>query len=144
MCSSPSRRAMAATRCSIITAPISRRCRPRALVYLSTIGVYGDHAGAWVDEASECRPVSKRSIQRVEAEAGWRLFAEETGVPVAIIRLAGIYGPGRGPFEKLRRGTARRILKPGQVFNRIHVDDIAAIVEAAFERAGRRHFQRRG
>ena len=108
--------------------------KPRALVYLSTIGVYGDHGGAWVDEASECRPVSKRSIQRVEAEAGWRLFAEETGVPVAIIRLAGIYGPGRGPFEKLRRGTARRILKPGQVFNRIHVDDIAAIVEAAFER----------
>ena len=66
------------------------------------------------------------------AEAAWRLFAEETGVPVAIIRLAGIYGPGRGPFEKIRHGTARRIIKPGQVFNRIHVDDIAAIVEAAF------------
>ena len=68
------------------------------------------------------------------AENAWRQFSDETGVPVAIIRLAGIYGPGRGPFEKIRRGTARRIVKPGQVFNRIHVDDIAAIVEAAFER----------
>ncbi len=106
--------------------------RPEAVVYLSTVGVYGDHCGAWVDEASECRPVSKRSRQRFEAEADWRGFAEETRVPVAIVRLAGIYGPGRGPFEKVRRGTARRIVKPGQVFNRIHVDDIAAIVEAAF------------
>ncbi len=108
--------------------------KPRSLVYLSTVGVYGDHGGAWVDEASECRPATKRSLRRLEAEAGWRLLAEETGVPVAIIRLAGIYGPGRGPFEKIRRGTARRILNTGQVFNRIHVDDIAAIIEAALER----------
>jgi len=108
--------------------------KPRALVYLSTIGVYGDHGGAWVDEASECRPVSRRSVQRLKTEAAWRLFAEETGVPVAILRLAGIYGPGRGPFEKIRCGAARRILKPGQFFNRIHVDDIAAIAEAAFHR----------
>jgi nucleoside-diphosphate-sugar epimerase len=107
---------------------------PKALVYLSTVGVYGDHGGAWVDEASECRPVSKRSRQRLQAEQAWRLFSEETGVPVAIVRLAGIYGPGRGPFEKIRKGTARRIVKPGQVFNRIHVDDIAAIVEVAFAR----------
>jgi nucleoside-diphosphate-sugar epimerase len=76
--------------------------------------------------------VSKRSGQRLTAEAAWRQFSEATGVPVAIIRLAGIYGPGRGPFQKIRNGTARRIIKPGQVFNRIHVDDIAAIVEAAF------------
>jgi nucleoside-diphosphate-sugar epimerase len=109
-------------------------CRPKSLVYLSTVGVYGDHAGAWVDETSECRPVSRRSRQRVDAEAAWRAFAAETGVPVAIIRLAGIYGPGRGPFEKIRRGTARRVIKAGQVFNRIHVDDIAATVEAAFIR----------
>jgi nucleoside-diphosphate-sugar epimerase len=108
--------------------------KPKALVYLSTVGVYGDHQGAWVDEASECRPVSKRSRQRLQAEHAWRLFSEETGVPVAIVRLAGIYGPGRGPFEKVRNGTARRIVRPGQVFNRIHVDDIAAIVEAAFAR----------
>ena len=108
--------------------------KPKALVYLSTVGVYGNHDGAWVDEASECRPVSKRSRQRLAAEAAWRLFADETGVPVAIVRLAGFYGPGRGPFEKIRRGTARRIIKPGQVFNRIHVDDIAAIVEAALSK----------
>ncbi|HEX9904103.1 MAG TPA: SDR family oxidoreductase [Propylenella sp.] len=108
--------------------------KPLSIVYFSTVGVYGDHGGAWVDETSECRPVSARSRQRLEAEAGWRRFGEETGAPVAIIRLAGIYGPARGPFEKLRRGTARRIVKPGQVFNRIHVDDIAAIVEAAFAR----------
>jgi nucleoside-diphosphate-sugar epimerase len=106
--------------------------KPRALVYLSTVGVYGDHGGAWVDEESECRPISERSRRRLQAEAEWRRFAEETGVPVAIIRLAGIYGPRRGPFEKVRRGTARRIVKPGQVFNRIHVDDIATVVEAAF------------
>jgi nucleoside-diphosphate-sugar epimerase len=108
--------------------------KPQSLVYLSTVGVYGDHGGAWVDEASECRPVSQRSQRRLAAEEAWRGFAAATGVPVAIIRLAGIYGPGRGPFEKVRRGTARRIIKPGQVFNRIHVDDIAAIVEAAFHR----------
>jgi nucleoside-diphosphate-sugar epimerase len=107
--------------------------RPRSLVYLSTVGVYGDHGGAWVDEESECRPVSQRSQQRLAAEAAWRRFSQVSGVPVAIVRLAGIYGPGRGPFEKIRRGTAQRIVKPGQVFNRIHVDDIAAIIEAAFE-----------
>ena len=112
----------------------STAAKPKSLVYLSTVGVYGDHDGAWVDETSECRPVSKRSKERVAAENAWRVFSDETGVPVAIIRLAGIYGPGRGPFEKIRRGTARRIIKPGQVFNRIHVDDIAQIVEAAFER----------
>jgi nucleoside-diphosphate-sugar epimerase len=104
----------------------------RTVVYLSTIGVYGDHQGTWVDETSPCRPVSQRARQRVEAENAWRAFAAETGVPLAIVRLAGIYGPGRGPFEKIRRGGARRIVKPGQVFNRIHVDDIAAIVDAAF------------
>jgi dTDP-4-dehydrorhamnose reductase len=104
----------------------------RSIVYLSTIGIYGDHAGAWVDETTPCRPVSARSRQRVEAEEAWRAFADAAGVPLAVIRLAGIYGPGRGPFEKIRRGSARRIVKPGQVFNRIHVDDIAAIVDAAF------------
>lgn len=108
--------------------------KPKSLVYLSTVGVYGDHSGAWVDETSECRPVSARSKERLAAEAAWREFSDETGVSVAIIRLAGIYGPGRGPFEKIRRGTARRIIKPGQVFNRIYVDDVAQIVEAVFQR----------
>jgi nucleoside-diphosphate-sugar epimerase len=120
--------------------PVLRRFRDdlatlrlKSLVYLSTVGVYGDHGGAWVDEASECRPVSERSRERLAAEVAWRRFAAEVGVPVAIIRLAGIYGPGREPFEKIRRGTARRIVKPDQVFNRIHVDDIATIVAAAFD-----------
>ena len=106
----------------------------RSVVYLSTIGVYGDHDGAWVDETTPLRPISARSRQRVQTEEAWRAFADEARVPLAIIRLAGIYGPGRGPFEKIRRGTARRIVKPDQVFNRIHVDDIAAIVDAAFAR----------
>ena len=107
--------------------------KPRSIVYLSTVGVYGDHCGAWVDEESLCKPVSERSRLRLETEAGWQRFAAETSVPVAIIRLGGIYGPGRGPFAKIRRGTAQRIVRPGQVFNRIHVDDIAAIVVAAFD-----------
>lgn len=121
--------------------PVLRACRDalaaaplRSIVYLSTVGVYGDHDGAWVDEESECRPVSARSLQRLAAEDAWRAFASEANVPLAIIRLAGIYGPCRGPFEKIRHGTARRIVKPGQVFNRIHADDIAAIVDAAFAR----------
>jgi len=108
--------------------------RPASIVYLSTVGVYGDHGGAWVDEQSPCRPKSKRSKWRLAAETAWQRFAAETEIRVAIIRLSGIYGPGRGPFEKLKEGSSRRIIKPGQVFNRIHVDDIAQIVEAAFDR----------
>ncbi len=104
---------------------------PRAVCYLSTVGVYGDHGGAWVDETDECRPVSERSRRRVAAENAWSDFGRATGIAVSIIRLAGIYGPGRGPFAKLKAGTSRRIVKPGQVFNRIHVDDIAQIAEAA-------------
>ncbi|HSM40771.1 MAG TPA: SDR family oxidoreductase [Afifellaceae bacterium] len=103
----------------------------RAVCYLSTVGVYGDHGGAWVDETSECKPVSERSKRRVAAEKAWLAFGEKTGLPVSVIRLSGIYGPGRGPFRKLTEGTSRRIVKAGQVFNRIHVDDIAQIVEAA-------------
>ncbi len=93
--------------------------------YLSTVGVYGDHGGAWVDEETECRPVSTRSVQRKAAEEAWTRFGAETGLPVAILRLSGIYGPGRNAFVNLERGTAKRLVKPGQVFNRIHVDDIA-------------------
>lgn len=95
--------------------------------YLSTTGVYGDHDGGWVDEATPLTPQSDRGRQRVLAEGQWLA----TGLPVHIFRLAGIYGPGRGPFEKLRDGTARRIIKPGQVFSRIHVDDIAQVLEAS-------------
>jgi nucleoside-diphosphate-sugar epimerase len=98
--------------------------------YLSTTGVYGDHQGGWVDETTPLTPQSDRGRQRVVAEDQWRA----TGLPVHIFRLAGIYGPGRGPFEKLRDGTARRIIKPGQVFSRIHVDDIAQVLEASINR----------
>ena len=97
----------------------------RWIGYLSTVGVYGDHAGAWVDEDSECRPASRRSLERLEAERQWQALGEEAGMPVALLRLSGIYGPGRNALLNLDNGTARRIVKQGQVFNRIHVDDIA-------------------
>ncbi|MGD9915298.1 MAG: SDR family oxidoreductase [Rhizobiaceae bacterium] len=94
--------------------------------YLSTIGVYGDHQGAWVDETSECRPLSRRSVDRVKAENAWLDLGRQRGVPVAVLRLSGIYGPGRNALVNIENGTARRLVKPGQVFNRIHVEDIAA------------------
>lgn len=93
--------------------------------YLSTVGVYGDHKGGWVTEETPCKPVSARSVERVEAEAGWLALGEKIGVPVAILRLSGIYGPGRNAFANLASGTARRLIKPDQVFNRIRVEDIA-------------------
>ena len=98
--------------------------------YLSTTAVYGDHQGGWVDEDTPLSPGSARAVSRVLAERQW----QATGLPVHIFRLAGIYGPGRGPFEKVRDGTARRILKPGQVFSRIHVADIAQILQASMAR----------
>lgn len=98
------------------------------LCYLSTVGVYGDHGGAWVDETTECRPVSARSKARVAAETAWQNFADNHDLRLAIYRLSGIYGPGRNPLAKLKRGESRRINKPGQVFNRIHVEDIAQAV----------------
>lgn len=97
----------------------------RWIGYLSTVGVYGDHGGAWVDEMTPCRPVSRRSVLRVDAEQQWLELGRTIGIPIAILRLAGIYGPGRNAFINLRDGTARRLVKPGQVFNRIHVADIA-------------------
>jgi dTDP-4-dehydrorhamnose reductase len=102
--------------------------------YLSTVGVYGDHGGAWVDEATRPRPVSRRSRERVAAEEAWTALAAERGVPLAILRLAGIYGPGRNAFVNLAAGKAKRIVKPDQVFNRIHVDDIAQVLSAAVAR----------
>lgn len=96
--------------------------------YLSTVGVYGDHDGAWVDETTDCKPVSARSIERLKAEAAWQAFADIKNVPLAVMRLSGIYGPGRNAFCNLADGTAKRIIKPGQVFNRIHVEDIASAV----------------
>lgn len=96
--------------------------------YLSTTGVYGDHDGGWVDETTSLTPGTERGQRRAEAEAEWQAIPE---LPLHIFRLAGIYGPGRGPFAKLRSGRARRIVKPGQVFSRIHVDDIAQVLEAS-------------
>ncbi len=104
--------------------------------YLSTIGVYGNHDGKWVDEETLPAPTSRRSVARLAAERGWEAFSRETGVPLGVFRLSGIYGPGRGPLEKLRSAQARAVIKPGQVFNRIHVVDIANMVEAAIARAG--------
>jgi hypothetical protein len=102
--------------------------------YLSTVGVYGDAKGAWVDEESPVRPLTERSLRRTEAERAWLDFGTGTGRRVEVFRLAGIYGPGRSVIDTLRAGTARRIVKPGQVFNRIHVDDIARVLAAAIER----------
>ncbi len=99
--------------------------------YLSTTGVYGDRGGDWVDESSDLRPVGPRGRRRVEAEEGWLDLWRRHGRPVHLFRLAGIYGPGRGPFEQVRTGTARRVIKPGQVFSRIHVDDIVQVLEAS-------------
>lgn len=98
--------------------------------YLSTTAVYGDHGGGWVDEDTPVAPATARGKARVLAETAWR----ETGLPLHIFRLAGIYGPGRSALDKVRDGTARRIVKPGQVFSRIHVDDIAAILHASMLR----------
>jgi nucleoside-diphosphate-sugar epimerase len=102
----------------------------RWLGYLSTTGVYGDHGGDWVDETTPLSPSTKRGQARVEAEARWQAIPD---LPLHIFRLAGIYGPGRGPFAKVRAGTARRIIKDGQVFSRIHVDDIAQALELSLQ-----------
>ncbi|MFD1341618.1 SDR family oxidoreductase [Litorisediminicola beolgyonensis] len=106
----------------------ARASRIRWMGYLSTTGVYGDHDGGWVDEDTPADPGSERGRLRVEAEAAWLAIPD---LPVHVFRLAGIYGPGRGPFAKVRAGTARRIIKKNQVFSRIHVEDIAQIVEAS-------------
>jgi nucleoside-diphosphate-sugar epimerase len=106
----------------------------KAVVYLSTIGVYGDAGGAWVDEDTPPNPDSPRTNARRIAETGWLDFGRESGASVAVLRLSGIYGPGRNTFLNLLDGTARRLVKPGQVFNRIHVEDIAQAVDRCFER----------
>lgn len=102
--------------------------------YLSTTGVYGDHQGGWVDEQTPLSPSTKRGTARMKAEAEWQSISD---LPLHIFRLAGIYGPGRGPFEKVRNGTARRIVKEGQVFSRIHVEDIANVLMASITHPNR-------
>jgi len=105
-----------------------------SIVYLSTVGVYGDHGGAWVDEATPATPVSERSRERLAAEHAWAALGERAGKRIAILRLSGIYGPGQNALIQVARGSARRIDKPGQVFNRIHVADIAQAIDACFAR----------
>ncbi len=108
--------------------------RLRWVGYLSTVGVYGNWDGDWVNETNDTRPVSQRSRYRVAAEKDWLNLYRDVNLPVHIFRLAGIYGPNRNPFIKLKNGTARRIVKPGQVFNRIHVRDIANVIEASIRK----------
>lgn len=95
--------------------------------YLSTTGVYGDRGGAWVDEASELAPSGERGLRRLRAERAWLARAQ----PAHLFRLAGIYGPGSSALDTVRAGRARRVVKPGQVFSRIHVDDIVAVLMAS-------------
>jgi len=131
----PSRRDLEGIRAVLSTVPPDARGRdpvlqqlgstlvelaPSWVGYLSTTGVYGDSGGAWVDEDSPTEPGLARSRARLECERGWRRL----GLPLQVFRLPAIYGPGRSPFDSLRQGNARLIHKPGQVFSRIHVDDI--------------------
>lgn len=98
--------------------------------YLSTTGVYGDRGGEWVDERAALRPAGKRGAARVAAEDAWRALGR-VGHKVHVFRIAGIYGPGRSALDTVREGRAKRVVKPGQVFGRIHVDDIATVLEAS-------------
>jgi len=101
------------------------------LGYLSTVGVYGNHDGAWVNEETELRPVSKRSMQRVAAEKAWQELAAKMRLPLGIFRLSGIYGPGRNAFKTIEKGNSRRLVKKDQVFNRVHCEDIGKAVTCA-------------
>lgn len=107
----------------------------RSVVYLSTVGVYGDHKGAWVDETTVPAPVSRRSRERLAAEQEWVALGARAEKAVAILRLSGIYGPGQNALVQLKNGRAKRIDKAGQFFNRIHVADIAQAIDAAFLRS---------
>lgn len=121
---SPADPVLSAHRAALAAAPALRW-----VGYLSSTGVYGDRAGAWVDETAIPAPANPRSEARLAAEQGWAALSPRLAID--LFRLAGIYGPGRSPFAAIRAGTARRILKPGHAFSRIHRDDIAGAVLAA-------------
>ncbi len=117
-------------------AVVRRRSAVNWIGYLSTNGVYGDYGGAWVDEESELRGASTRAKRRITAEEAWRTLAANAALPLVIFRLPGIYGPGRSAIESIRAGSAKRIHKASQVFSRMHVDDIAAALNASMEKPG--------
>jgi nucleoside-diphosphate-sugar epimerase len=116
---------------------ILRSSRRQIIVYLSTIGVYGDRRGGWVDESTAPAPTTLRSRTRLQAERSWSAIGTEPGKKTHILRLAGIYGPSRNALVNLRRGTARRIVKKNQVFNRVHVEDVGRAIAAAVAHPGR-------
>jgi nucleoside-diphosphate-sugar epimerase len=118
----------------VLAGELAHAAKLQSVVYLSTIGVYGDCCGAWVDEATPAKPESARSRERLMAEQAWQELGARRGVPVAILRLAGIYGPGQNALAQVASGRARRIVKSGQIFNRIHVGDIAQAIAAALMR----------
>lgn len=111
--------------------------RTQTIIYLSTIGVYGDRGGEWVDETEVPTPTSERSKARLQTEKSWAAIGKEKDKNVHILRLAGIYGPGRNPLVNLRAGSARRIVKEGQFFNRIHVEDVGRAIDAVLDNGGR-------
>jgi nucleoside-diphosphate-sugar epimerase len=113
---------------------IERASQLQSIVYLSSLGVYSDHEGAWIDESATTIPAHARGGARLKAEQDWQTLGTDRGTPVAVLRLAGIYGPGQNAFTRLRSGRAQPVDKAGHVFNRIHVEDIAQAVEAAFAR----------
>jgi nucleoside-diphosphate-sugar epimerase len=125
---------LAHLRSAIAAAP-----RLKSIAYLSTIAVYGNHDGRWIDETTPLTPVLTRAASRVDAEHAWQALGEAYNVPVAVIRISGIYGPGANALETVKAGRARRIIKHGQVFNRIHVADLAQIIDKAVDMALTRH-----
>ncbi len=109
---------------------------PQIIIYLSTVGVYGDQQGEWVDESRAPAPSSPRSVTRLQAEKSWAAIGKAKDKTVHILRLAGIYGPGRNALISLKEGKARRLVKPDQVFNRVHVEDISRAIAAAIAHEG--------
>jgi len=120
--------ALARLRDAMMAAP-----RLLSIVYLSTIAVYGDHDGRWIDETTPLTPALTRAGDRIEAERAWQMLGARRRIPVGIVRSAGIYGPGRNALETVKAGGARRIVRPGQVFNRIHVADLGQIIDKAID-----------
>jgi nucleoside-diphosphate-sugar epimerase len=113
--------------------------RLKSIIYLSTVAVYGNHDGRWIDETTPVTRALTRAASRIDAEDAWQALGAAHNVPITVIRIAGIYGPGTNALETVKAGRARRIIKPGQVFNRIHVADLAQIIDKAMDAALLRH-----